>query len=151
MRKQKKSSKVEDWKKENLNKSFLSFCCNRPLLLLHCGSAGAFSPLGSFHQIPLFLLLSPNPPPSCTHRQTHRHTPCWYQSKQSQWKSIIVLCHGNLPSCGDGVGWVCASRANIITVRFPHVEIWSVQRSGSKNSCCSRSGVWSLSLRFWVL
>lgn len=24
------------------------------------------------------------------------------------------------------MGWVCASRANIITVRFPHVEIWSV-------------------------
>lgn len=122
-------------KKENLNEWFLSLCCDPPLLLVHCGSVGAFSHSAPFIRSPCFFFSStaaPYPAPSSMHTQTRRHTPCWYQSKQSQWKSIIVLCHGNVPSCWDGVGWVCASRANIITLRFPHVESLSVQRSRLK-------------------
>lgn len=102
--------------------------------------SGCIFPLGSFHQVPAFLLLRCCPltrRPSYTQREKHRHTPSWYQSERSQWKSIIVLCHGNVPSCWNGVGWVCVSRANIITVRFPHVEIWSVQRLSWKLSLWS--------------
>lgn len=107
----------------------MSFCFKRSLLLVHWGSVGAFSHSAPFIRSPVSSsspLRSPNPPPPA-HRVTLRHTPSWYQSKQSKWKSIIVFCHGNVPSCWNGVGWVCTSRANIITVRFPHVEIWSVQ------------------------
>lgn len=107
------------------------------LLLVNCGSAGAFSHSAPFIRSPCSSssspLLSPNPPPnhpSCAHTETLRHTPSWYQSNQSQWKLIIVLCHGNAPSCWNGVGWECTSRANITTVRFPHVEIWSVRGPG---------------------
>lgn len=116
-------------------------------LLVNCGSAGAFSHSAPFIRSPsgppVLLLLHccprTRPPnsPSCAHTETLRHTPSWYQSNQSQWKSIIVLCHGNAPSCWNGVGWECTSRANITTVRFPHVEIWSVQ--GGLAVCSSHS------------
>lgn len=121
-----KRGQKEEWKKENLNEWFLSFHCDPPLLLVHCGSAGAFSPLGSFHQVPLFLHLLHWCPLSrpLQHAHTDTQTHPLLISKQAEpmkvnncplsWKcplslrwSGVGVCiqskhhHSQIPTCGD--------------------------------------------------
>lgn len=130
MRKQKKAVKWRTERKKTLtNHSFLSAV----IVLFYYSIAGQrvlFPHSAPFIRSPCFFCCPLTRP--LLHTQTDTQTHPLLISKKAEpmkvnncplsWKSPLLWRW-------SGVGWVCASRANIITVRFPHVEIWSVQKT----------------------